>query len=77
MHSHSFGLGSSGVAACEQAGEQQAFFTTENNPVENGGKVCGIVEKMSLGEVTDIVMQLLTIFWASAAGNLQLAYVKK
>jgi len=27
--------------------------------------------------VTDLIMQMMTIFWAAAAGNLQLAYLKK
>jgi len=36
-----------------------------------------LIQAMSVGEVADLVMQLMTIFWAAAAGNLQLAYLKK
>jgi len=40
----------------------------------NENKMLNLIEKMSLNEVTDILVQLLIICWASAAGNLQLAH---
>ena len=44
--------------------------TTNNN--EN--KV-NLIEKMGSSEVTDMLIQLLLICWASSAGNLQYAYM--
>ncbi len=53
--------------------------STNNNlinatPNNNENKV-NLIEKMSSSEVTDMLIQLLLICWASSAGNLQYAYM--
>ena len=45
-----------------------------NNSTYLEAKTTSLIQKMTLSEVVDLVMQLLTIFWSAAAGNLQLAY---
>ncbi len=45
-----------------------------NNSTCLEAKTTNLIQKMTLSEVVDLVMQLLTIFWSAAAGNIQLAY---
>ncbi len=55
----------------------QSMDTTAYCADSPEAKLHGILQRMNAGEVTDIIMQLLTIFWSAAAGNLELAYNKK
>lgn len=57
--------------------QSQSMDTTAHCADVTETKLLGILQKMSVCEVTDIIMQLLTIFWSAAAGNLELAYNKK
>lgn len=57
--------------------QSQSMDTTAHFADMTETKLLGILQKMNVCEVTDIIMQLLTIFWSAAAGNLELAYNKK
>lgn len=57
--------------------QSQSMDTTTHCADAADTKLLSILQKLNVGEVTDIIMQLLTIFWSAAAGNLELAYNKK
>jgi ubiquitin carboxyl-terminal hydrolase 9/24 len=46
-----------------------------NATTNNNENKLNLIEKMSSSEVTDMLIQLLLICWASSAGNLQYAYM--
>ena len=49
-------------------------INSNNSTMNLDAKNMSIIQKMTLSEVVDLVMQLLTIFWSAAAGNIQLVY---
>ena len=53
------------------------LLSTQNSLVEPPSlpdtRILNVIQKIGIAELTDITTQLLTIFWAAAAGNLQLA----
>lgn len=53
---------------------QNPYLESNNQTSNLDDKILNIIHKMSLSDVMDIIMQLLTIFWSAAAGNLQLAF---
>jgi hypothetical protein len=49
-------------------------FNSQSNAFSSEVNNLNLIEKMTLSEVIDLVMQLLTIFWSASAGNIQLTY---
>ncbi len=70
----SAGSGVSSGAGCSM----QSFAYRQNEAASSSAlNENDLMQTMSSSEVTDLIMQMMTIFWAAAAGNLQLAYLKK
>jgi hypothetical protein len=49
-------------------------FNFQTNTTSSEVNNLSLIEKMTLSEVIDLVMQLLTLFWSASAGNIQLTY---